>query len=510
MIGSKRLVGFLARWRPAPAVAAVAVLAGCTLGPNFSSPKPPPEKAYNVEGTPTPPAPGGDETVQHFALGKKIAGDWWTLFRSDRLNGVLQEAVAGSQTVATAQANLAQATEAVNQAAGILYPQVALNGGAQRQRLNPASFGFGGFPPVTFSTFLIQPTVSYAVDPFGGNRRRVEQEAALAQAQEYQLDAAYLTLTGNVTAQAIGIAAVRAQIKAADDIIASDQENLRLVEAEFKAGEGTQIDIESATSQLATDRTLLPPLRQQLSVAQHALAILVGKSPADWTPPAFDLADFTLPEEVPVTLPTELVHQRPDILASEAQLHAATAAIGVATAALYPNINLTASVGQTALSTSKLFVPASNIWDLAANLSAPIFEGGALEAQKRAAEHGFEAAYATYQQTVLTAFGQVADLLEALTHDAEQLREQRQALSSAEASLKLVRTAYSVGNVGILQVLDSQRLYEQGRLGYVRAQSQRYLDTVQLFVAMGGGWEEWRKLAARVSAVTPAVLSAPP
>jgi NodT family efflux transporter outer membrane factor (OMF) lipoprotein len=451
-------------------------------------PKAPVEKAYEADGTPNPPTPGKGETAQHFALGKKVADDWWTLFQSKPLDDVLHQAVAGNLTVAAAQANLAQARETVNAAAGGLYPHVGFAASAERQRFNFAALGINGFPPEIFNTYTIGPQVSYDVDPFGGIKRRVEQQAALALADEYRLDGAYLNVTGNVVSQAVAIASVRAQMQAVDDIIASDAENLKLVQTEFKAGEATQIDIESATSQLATDRTLLPPLRQQLSVARHALAILVGKSPADWTPPDFDLADLVLPDEIPVSLPSALVHQRPDIMVSEAELHAATAGIGIATAALYPDLTLSGMFGQSGAKANQLFVPAANVWSIAAQLSAPIFEGGTLEAQKHAAEHAFDASYANYQQTVLTAFGQIADLLQALDHDAEQLQQQGLALESADASLRLTRKTYSVGAAGLLQVLDAQRLYEQARLGYVRARAQRYVDTVQLFVAMGGGW----------------------
>ncbi len=497
-----------ARFRPAPGrrhsvalmVSLAALLTGCTLGPDFSEPAAPAQTGYTKSETPTPPAPGGDETQQHFVLGKKIADDWWTLFQSPTLNGVLEEAVQGSKTVEAAQATLAEAAESVNQAAGALYPHLALNTSAERQRFSFAAFGFPGLPPSIFSTYGITPTATFDVDPFGGNRRRVEEAAAQAQYQEYQLDAAYLTLTGNVVSQAVTIASVRAQIAAVDDIIANDRQNLSLVQTEFKAGEATQLDIESATSQLATDRTLLPPLRQQLDIARHALAILAGKAPAEWAPPDFALGDLVLPQELPVSLPSELVHQRPDILASEARLHVATATIGVATAALYPDINLSATIGQDALTPTHLFMPASNVWTIVGQLSAPVFEGGALEAQKHAAEDAFDVAYANYQQTVLTSFGQIADLLVGLSHDAELLQEERQALQAAEASLKLTRTTYSVGNAGLLQVLDAQRLYEQARLGFVRAEAQRYVDTVQLFVAMGGGWAEWRKRAATAAA----------
>jgi NodT family efflux transporter outer membrane factor (OMF) lipoprotein len=393
-----------------------------------------------------------------------------------------------------ARATLAQAQQATVQAGGALYPQVDFGAGYSRQEFSFAQFGSPVKTP-PFNLFALGPTVSYALDPFGGNRRRVEQEGALAEYAGYQLDAAYLTLTGNAVTQALNIASAREQVKAVEQIIADDEENLRLVQSALNGGEGTQLDVQTQMSQLQADRTLLPPIHQQISVARHALSILLGKLPAEWVPPDFDLSDFTLPSELPLTLPSDLVRQRPDIVASEAQLHSASAAIGVATAQLYPNIDLSASFTQAALHTSSLFNGASSIWAIGAQLAAPIFHGGALRAQKRGAVDAFDAALANYKQTVLTGFGQVADVMQALAHDAQSLEEQRRALQSAEASLRLTRETHQVGNVGALQVLESQRLIEQARLGYVRAKAQRYLDTVQFLTAMGGGWWNWKDRA---------------
>jgi NodT family efflux transporter outer membrane factor (OMF) lipoprotein len=480
-------------WRHArrllAAASLVALIAGCAVGPDFKEPAPPAAKAY----TQTPPqtvVPNAKEVQQRFVYGQKVSGDWWHLFHNQQLDAVLTQAIAGSPNIAAARATLAQSREVILQAEGVLYPQLDISGGVSRLQASEATLGINGKTPA-FNLFTIGPTVSYALDPFGGNRRRVEQEAALSDFQGYQLDAAYLTLTGNAVTQALNIASAREQIKAVDSIIKDDEENLRLVKSELEAGEATQLDVETQTSQLEADRTLLPPIRQQLSVARHALAVLLGKLPAQYSAPDFDLADFTLPEALPVTLPSELVRQRPDILASEAQLHAASAAIGVATAQLYPNINLTASFTQEAISTSVLFKPESSVFDIGAQLLAPVFHGGALLAQKHAAVDAFDAALANYKETVLTGFGQVADVMQGLAHDAELLEAQRRALQSAETSLRLTRTTYQYGNVGVLQVLEAQRLTEQARLGFVRAEAQRYLDTVQFLTSMGGGWWNW-------------------
>lgn len=468
------------------------LVAGCTVGPDFTAPSAPENKAYEKKPLPELTVLDKNETEQHIALGKKISGDWWHLLRSSQLDQVLQQAIAGNLTLVAAQASLNQAREAVNQAAGANYPQLDFAGTAARQKLNFANSGLKGFPPAIFNFYSLGPTLNYALDVFGGIKRQIEQQQALAQFQDYQVDAAYLTLTGNAVSQSLVIASARAQIKAVESIIADDERNLELVRREYREGVIGQPDVELAASQLASDRIQLPPLRQQLDVARHALAILVGKSPADFTPPDFDLTDLTLPEELPVSLPSELVHQRPDLLAAEAQLHAASAEVGVATAQLYPNVTLTASMAQAVMTPGEFFNPMNNVWSFGAGLTAPLFHGGELEAQRRGAIAAFRGSLANYQQTVLQSFGQVADLLQGLAHDAESLNDERLALDAAESSLRLTRIAFSAGTVSTLQIIDAERLYEQALLGYTRAQAQRYIDTAQLFVAMGGGWWDWR------------------
>ena len=476
-------------WRCALGVSVgiAALLAGCTVGPDFLSPKAPTMPGYTAPGEKNLAAESGGEAAQHLALGKKISGEWWQLFHSPDLDRVLRQAIADNRTLLAARATLAEAQEAVSQATGAVYPQVNIGAGAVRQKFDYQAFGLKQ-PSQVFNLYTIGPNVSYALDVFGGVRRQIEQEAALAEYQDYQLAAAYLTLTGNTVMQALAIAALHAQAKAVADIIADDEENLRLVQQELAVGMANRIDIETATSQLENDRTLLPPLDQQLSVARHALSVLVGKAPADWEPPEFELSALALPGELPVSLPSELMRQRPDIVAAEARLHAASAAVGVATARLYPSLTLSASLTQEALTPDQVFHGYNNAWALGLNLTAPIFQGGALEAQKRGAVDAFNATLADYQQTVLQSLSQVADVLQALAHDARLIEAQRRALGSAESTMDLTRRTYAVGNVGILQLLTAQRFLEQARLGYVRAVAQRYLDTAQLFVAMGGGW----------------------
>jgi NodT family efflux transporter outer membrane factor (OMF) lipoprotein len=352
-------------------------------------------------------------------------------------------------------------------------------------------------PPPPFKYYALGPTVSYVFDYTGGVSRSVEQQRALAEYQRQQLNAAYLMVTGNAVMESLRIAALQGEIATVEAILEEDRQNQKLVQVAFEAGSVSRVDTVSAESQLASDATLLPPLRQELSVARHALAVVMGQLPADATPPDLDIARLTLPRRLPVSLPSELVHRRPDILATEAQLHAATAAVGVATSNLYPHISLTASSSQQANVFDKLFNGSSNAYGVAGSLVAPLFDGGTLRAQKRAAVDAMQASTANYQQTVLVAFGQVADSLDALQHDGEQLDAQAHAQSAARENVDLTRNSYNEGNVGVLQVLDAERLYQNARLGYVRAQARRYMDTVQLFLALGGAGLDMDSTTAR-------------
>jgi NodT family efflux transporter outer membrane factor (OMF) lipoprotein len=469
------------------------VVSGCTVGPDFRPPDAPTTTRYIAPGESRARAADAGTAVprQAVVLGDKVTSDWWTLFRSPDLDRLLKQSIADSPTLEAAKARLVAAREAATAATGALYPQVNFNASSAREKVSAATFGLTSSEaplPPNFNLFQVGPTVSYALDIFGGTRRQIEQQAALADYQRDQLDAAYLTLTGNAVTQAIQLAAVRAQLKAVSDILDLDRQNLQLVRRERQAGTVPDSDVVTAESQLAADETLQPGLEQQLSVAKHALAVLLGRAPGDWSPPDFNLAALTLPSQLPVSLPSELAHQRPDIQAAEAQLHAASAQIGVATAQLYPSITLSGGVSAAALDPGHLFSPTGLVWSIAAGLTQPIFDGGMRQAERRAALASFKASAADYQQTVLQAFGQVADILQALTHDADLLTAQQRALDTASESVRLQRINYGNGGIGILNLLDAQHQYQQALLGYVRADAQRYQDTIQLLIAMGGGW----------------------
>lgn len=462
------------------AAAATLLLSACTLGPDFTIPAPPDVSTYAAKDDAGPP------TDERLALGKEVEADWWKGFGSAPLDTVIHSALADNESVAVAKARMAEAEEEVNVAEGALLPQVSLGATAGREKYGASLFGPLDFTIPPFTYYTVGPSVDFPLDLFGGERRTVEEKRAYLDYQRVELDGAYQSLAAYVVVEALALASARAQIDALNSIIADDQRNVDLVQAAITAGSGTKVQLATAQTQLATDRTLLPDMRQQESTARHALAILVGKAPAQWSPPDFALTDFGVPAEIPVSLPSELVHRRPDILAAEAELHIASAAIGVATANLYPKLDLTGTITQQALTPGGLFNSVANAWSIAANLSQPIFDGGRLSAERRAALDNYDAALATYRQTILVAFGDVADLLQALANDADRLHAQTAAVATSAQSLDLARRSYQAGNSGILDVIDAERRSAQSLLGLAQAKSQRLVDVARLYLALGG------------------------
>jgi NodT family efflux transporter outer membrane factor (OMF) lipoprotein len=470
-------------------VSSMVFLSACAVGPDYVAPLPPATTQYVAPGEKVPPRDRTIKSDQYLVPESQSSAPWWTRFRSPRLDAIVTTAISGNHTLEAANATLSAAQEQLSAAGGGLLPSLAVDGGVSRQKVNLAGFGFAG-PNPTFNLYSVGTSVSYGLDIFGGTRRRVEGMSARADAAGYRLGAAYLTLTGKVAQQVILIASLRAQLQAAEDMVESADQTLDLVKRARDGGVATGVDVLTAQSQAAADRTTLPALRRELASARHALSVLVGKAPSEWPAPDFDLTEFTLPAELPVSLPSELVRQRPDILAAEAQLRAANADVGVATARLFPSLTLTASYSQDSLNSNTLFSSAYSGWNIGAGLTQPIFEGGTRLAERRASKKEFEVALAMYRQTVLDAFAQVADILQALASDEEEIFAQKQALDAASASFDLTRRSYAVGNVGILNVLDAQRLYEQAKQGYIRAETRRYFDTVQLFLATDSHWQQ--------------------
>lgn len=463
-------------------------LVGCAVGPDFVRPTPPPVDRYTQGAEPTATIPA-DGQAQHFAKGATVPADWWRLFNSAKLDAVIDDAFAGNQNLQAAQASLRQSQDYLRAGYGVFFPQLDASFNATRQKFSPARLGSSS-PGSIFNLFTLSATVSYALDVFGGERRAIEGLQAQEDVQRATVLGTYLTLSGNIVNTIVAQAAYREQIKATEQIIGLQQEQIGITETQVRAGTVPYANVLSLQSQLTSSEALLPPLKQKLSQPEHLLATLVGRAPAEWTPPQIDLSDLTLPGVLPITLPSELVRQRPDILAAEAQLHSAGTEIGVATAAMFPSFSLNGSYGQNSTSMNGLFKSRGNFWSLGADVTAPLFHGGTLWFKRKAALEGYQRAAAGYRQTVLGAFAQVADTLRALEHDAEALHAQSQALKTAQEALRLYQANYQAGIVNYLQILFANGQYHQARIGYLQVQAQRLQDTVALFMALGGGWRD--------------------
>jgi len=459
---------------------------GCAVGPDFVRPEPPAVSQYTRETQPPSTVPA-DGQAQHFIQGGEIASDWWRLFNSAKLDTLIREAFANNQTLQAAQASLRQSQENLRAGYGVFFPQLDASFDTARQKSSLARFG-GSSASNIFNLFTLSATVSYALDVFGGERRAVEGLQAQVDFQHYTVQGTYLTLSGNLVNAVIAQAAYREQAKATEQLIDLIREQAGITEMQAQAGIVPYLNVLSLRSQLAATEATLPPLRQKLSQTEHLLATLEGLTPAEYNSEQIDLTDITLPINLPVTLPSELVHRRPDILAAEAQLHSASADIGVSTAALFPHFTLNGTYGLTNTSLNDLFKNTSSIWNMGANVTAPLFHGGTLWFKRRSAVEGYNRALANYRQTVLSAFAQVADILRALEHDAEAVHAQSQALSAAEEALTLSQANYGSGTVNYLQVLLADNQLHQAKIGYLQAQAIRLQDTVALFVAIGGGW----------------------
>jgi NodT family efflux transporter outer membrane factor (OMF) lipoprotein len=470
------------RFSRAIALAIPVLVSACAVGPDFTRPSPPDVDRYDQTRVQIPTA-GDGQPQQKLSAGSPPAAEWWSAFGSAPLDDTVGLALQGSPTLQAADATLAAANETLAAARGELFPQIDALGSASRG--NSIGVPRAGAASIR-NLYDVGAAMSYSVDLFGGTRRRIEQQAALVDFQRGQVGAAYLALTGDVVTTAISAASAAEELQATQDIIAVDEHNLQLVQISEAAGKSTGTDVLAAEGQLANDRALLPPLLQNLAVARHALAVLIGRTPAEWAPPEFTFQAMTLPTDLPLTLPSELARARPDILAAEAQLHAASAAVGVATAQLYPSLTLSGSWHTSGTTSGDLFGSNSDVWSIAAGLVAPLFHGGTLRAEQRAAVQTFAAQLALYRQTVLQAFGQVADALNALEHDAQSMEAQQAALEASRASLELTQQSYEAGQASFLQVLVTQRIFLEARLGFARAESQRFLDTALFYLVLGG------------------------
>ena len=467
------------------AIAVLLPLVGCAVGPDFQRPVAPTDQRFTVE--PTPP---------NMAQSNRLAADWWHLLHCPALDTLVVDAWKGNPGLESAEATLRKSQDALRAGYGIFSPQLDGSAGASRQQSSPQRFGLNT-PSTVFNLFTLSATVSYALDIWGGQRRTVEGLRAQMEAQRDQVLGTRLMLAGNVVNTVIASAAYQAEIDATRQLLALQEDQVRLAETQAKAGTIPYANVLGLKSQLALTRTTLPPLEQKIDQARHLLATLLGRAPGQWSPSPIALGDLTLPDAIPLSLPSQLVRQRPDILIAEEQLHGATAQIGVATSALLPSLTLTGTLGANNTSLGDLFSSSSLFWSLGAGLAQPLFHGGTLWYQRKEALDARDAALANYRQTVLAAFAQVADALRGLTHDADALAAQKEALAAADQSVKLVEINYESGLANYLQVLTADTQYLQAKMGYIEVQAQQLQDTVALFVALGGGWwNEDHKVAA--------------
>ena len=466
-----------------------ALLAACTVGPDFHAPPPPNSSRFTETALPVRTASaattGGE--AQRIASDRDIQGEWWELFHSQQITALVTQALKANPDVAAAQATLRQAKETMRAEQGALLPSLGANLQAERQRESFAALGFGN-GSATFTTYSAGLNVSYTLDAFGGIRRQIEQLGAQAEYQRFELEATDLTLAANMINAAINEASLQAQIDTTREIIKADTDALNLTKSRFQLGGVSQVDVLQQQSLLDTQLATLPGLEKQRQQIRNQLAVYLGGHPDQYTTPTLDLKRLTLPTDLPVSLPSKLVEQRPDIRAYEALLHSATAAVGVATANMLPQISLSGSYGHIGSDIPNLFTPTGIVWTIASSLTQPIFQGGTLTARKRAAQAALEVAAAQYSSTVNTAFQNVANALVAIERDAETLKAALAAQKTAASSLTVARSQYTAGAGTYLNVLTAEQADYSTRLNLIAVRAARFTDTVALFQALGGGW----------------------
>jgi NodT family efflux transporter outer membrane factor (OMF) lipoprotein len=480
----------MSRIKTTVAVALGALLAGCAVGPDFHRPKPPEGASYTATALPAQTEaaaiPGG--AAQTFAADADISGLWWGLFRSDKLDALMKEAIARNPDLATARAALRQADELYKAQRGAFLPTVDASFASTRAKNSNALSPVLSQPVQLYTLHTAALIVGYTPDVFGGVRRQVESVKAQAEDQRFQLEAAYLTLTSNLAAAAIQQASLRAQVAAVERAVIAQKDLLELCRKQRQAGQISSADVAAQEALVAQTEATLPPLQKQLAQQDDLIAVLTGHLPGEGARAQFELDDLTLPQELPLSLPSRLVDQRPDIRAAEANLHAASANVGVAIAARLPNITLTGAAGGASSELSSLLTNGNNFWALSGEVAQPIFQGGALLHRQKAAEAALDQAREQYRSAVLTGFQNVADTLEAVRHDADELKAALSAEQAARKSLDIARAQLRLGQVSSASLLVAQASYEQAAQGLIQARAARYVDSVALFQSLGGGW----------------------
>lgn len=474
-------------------------LNACLVGPDFKPMVPPEVKHYTAPPWhyKTVSASGHAGASQHFIQSDNVSPQWWRSFHSKKLNKLVCRGVAHSPNLVAAKAVLRQAQENLNAGIGGLYP--AFTAQLSAQRGSSTGVFNSNTPGATitgsnialkniFNLFNASVNVSYLLDIFGGTRREIEALKAQVDYQDYELKAAYLSLTGNIVTSTIALASLQTQIYVTKQLISEQEEQLRIIRQQFKLGGASGVNVLAQETQVAQTRATLPPLEKSKDQTRHALAVLVGSLPCCSCIPRIHLSELQLPTQLPLSIVSALVRHRPDVSAAEALWRAANAQVGVATANLYPQFTINASYGESSSVASGLFGSHSKVWSLGGGLLQPLFKGGTLIAQRRAAFAAYDQAAAQYQQVMLQAFQNVADTLRALEVDARELRAQKQAELASLANLNVTRQQYKLGGVNYLSLLDAQRQYQQTRISLIRAQASRFTDTAALYQALGGGW----------------------
>jgi NodT family efflux transporter outer membrane factor (OMF) lipoprotein len=478
----------------AAALAASTLLAGCVVGPDFLHPAAPEDAGYTKEPlaprTSSTDAPTGKS--QRFIKGYDVPERWWARFKSPALNALMEHALDNNPTLQSALATLHAAREQVYAQEGKFFPLVQANFNPTYQRTSPALTPIPASGAQIFALHTAQVQVSYALDVWGLNRRTVESLTAQADAQRFQVEAAYLTLTANVAVAAITEASLRGQIDATNELIATNTKMLGILRKQFDAGYANRNDVAVQEAALAQVKATLPPLRKALAQQRDLLAALAGTFPNKGPRQTFRLADLLLPTDLPVSVPSQLVEQRPDIRAAEEELHAASAQVGVATANMLPNFTINANAGFMSTALAHLLAPQNLIWDIAGNATQTIFDAGTLMHLLAGAKDTYNAAAWAYRGTVIGAVQNVADALRALQNDADALRSARDFEQAAKISFDLARQQMEKGNANVLLLLNAQQTYLQAVIQVVQARAARLADTVALFQALGGGW--WNRI----------------
>jgi NodT family efflux transporter outer membrane factor (OMF) lipoprotein len=471
---------------------AISVLTGCAVGPDFKPPAAPKLDGYTA--TPLPAATSAPHTApQAFASGRDIAGAWWGLFRSPRMSGLIATALAKNPSLEAARQTMRQAQETKLAAEGSWFPQLSGQLFRTRQEFSPAQAGLqttvpGAGAGETFGFYTGQVSVNYTFDIWGQTRRTVEADAALAEVQRFQLEGAVNLLAANTASAAINTASLEGQIAEENKLLAAEEHLLATVRRQFELGAATGTDVATQETQLANTEALVVPLQTQLAQTRDQLSAYLGRAPSESDIPPITLDELTLPGELPVSLPSQLVEQRPDIRAAQAQWHAATAQVGVAVANRLPQITLSGLIGSAPANFADMFTPGNGIWTLTSQLAGPLFTGGQLLHQQRAAVAAMRSAAASYQNVIITSFQNVADVLTALTQDAHALAANNVAADAARRSLDLAQLQYGAGGVAYPVVLTAQTQYQTAVISLIKARAARYTDTVALFAALGGGW----------------------